>query len=256
MEMAIDRSHYVKQLADARNTAVIIGIIALVVGMGIAWLITYSIVCPLKKAVSAMSNIAEGEGDLTQRLDIPGKHEIADLAHAFNKFAEKVRHIVADVSTSTDQLSNAASEMVGVTTESSDNVTRQRSEIDQLATAMNQMAATVQEVARNTAEAANSAQAADSEANAGRQVVANTVTSINALAGEVENAAAVIQRLEQASENIGSVLDVIRDIAEQTNLLALNAAIEAARAGEQGRGFAVGELWPQEPRSPPKKFRP
>ena len=239
LEMALDRSHYVKQLADARNTAIVIGVIALVIGMGIASLITYSIVCPLKKAVSAMSDIAEGEGDLTQRLDIPGKHEIADMANAFNRFSEKVRRIVAEVSNSTEQLSSSASEMMGVTTESSNNVARQRKEIDQLATAMHQMATTVQEVARNAAEAANSAQAADSEANAGRQVVSNTVTSINALAGEVENAATVIQRLEQASENIGSVLDVIRDIAEQTNLLALNAAIEAARAGEQGRGFAV-----------------
>ncbi|MDZ4261725.1 MAG: methyl-accepting chemotaxis protein [Pseudomonadota bacterium] len=239
LEIAIDRTHFVEQLAVVRNTAIIIGLIVLAIGLGIAMLITYSIVSPLKIAVAAMTDIAEGEGDLTRRLDIPGKHEIADLANAFNRFSEKLRGIVINVSGSTDQLSSAANEMVKFTHASNDNVAHQRTEIEMLATAMNEMSSTVQEVARNAAEAASSAQDTDTEANAGRQVVANTVTSINALAKEVENAAAVIHNLEKASENIGSVLDVIRGIAEQTNLLALNAAIEAARAGEQGRGFAV-----------------
>jgi methyl-accepting chemotaxis protein len=112
-------------------------------------------------------------------------------------------------------------------------------ETDQVATAMNEMSATVQEVARNTAAAADSAHQAESEAQGGRQVVTQTIEAIDALAGEVDKVGQVISQLEADSENIGVVLDVIRGIAEQTNLLALNAAIEAARAGEQGRGFAV-----------------
>ena len=115
----------------------------------------------------------------------------------------------------------------------------QRQEIAQVAAAVNQMSSTVQEVANNVATAATDAGSADQEANAGKQVVAETMHSIRALARDIQRASDVISQLQKESENIGSVLDVIRGIAEQTNLLALNAAIEAARAGEQGRGFAV-----------------
>jgi methyl-accepting chemotaxis protein len=123
--------------------------------------------------------------------------------------------------------------------DSARNVERQRSETDQVATAINQMTATVQEVASNATNAAASANSADNNAKVGKEVVAATSDAISRLADEVENATNVIKGVEQDSASIGSVLDVIKGIAEQTNLLALNAAIEAARAGEQGRGFAV-----------------
>jgi aerotaxis receptor len=123
--------------------------------------------------------------------------------------------------------------------QSSDGIRQQQSETDQVATAITEMAASVQEVARNAQNTADAADKADAEARAGRQVVADTGTAIGRLAAEVEKASGVIQQLETRSSEITSVLDVIRGIAEQTNLLALNAAIEAARAGEQGRGFAV-----------------
>jgi methyl-accepting chemotaxis protein len=126
-----------------------------------------------------------------------------------------------------------------VTSQTQQGMSQQRSETEQVATAMNEMAATIQEVARNAAEAANAAQQADTESQTGNRVVGATVESIDALAREVEKAADVIQKLQQDTDGIGKVLEVIRGIAEQTNLLALNAAIEAARAGEQGRGFAV-----------------
>ena len=116
---------------------------------------------------------------------------------------------------------------------------RQRHETDQVATAINEMTATVQEVANNASNAAGAAANADNEARSGKSIVENTSQVISELAHEIENAAGVINEVEQDSENIGGVLDVIKGIAEQTNLLALNAAIEAARAGEQGRGFAV-----------------
>ena len=147
--------------------------------------------------------------------------------------------MVIQVSGSTTQLAAAAEEMSVITNETNQGVQKQQSETEMVATAMNEMTATVQEVARHATEASQAAQNADNEANAGKGIVQNTVSSINTLASEIENATGVINQLESDSDNIGSVLDVIRGIAEQTNLLALNAAIEAARAGEQGRGFAV-----------------
>lgn len=239
LEVAMDRSYYAEALTGTRNTALLVAAIALVVGVLLAALVARGIVRPIRAAVDAMRDIAAGEGDLTRRLQAEGRNEVAELAHAFNRFADKVRNVVADVAGSTAQVAAAAEEMSAITDESNRGVSRQRSEIEQVATAMNEMTATVQEVARNASQAARSAEAADQEAVQGQGVVREAVKAIEAVAGEVERAAAVIQRLEADSESISAVLDVIRGVAEQTNLLALNAAIEAARAGEQGRGFAV-----------------
>ena len=239
LEIVMDRSQYVDALNKSMTFNSIIGVIFVVLGIVVAAILARAIVQPLKKAVAAMNDVAEGEGDLTRRLETGGSKEVAALADAFNRFAEKVRVLVIDVASSTGRLATAAEEMSIITSESNNNIARQRSEIDQVATAMNEMTATVQEVARSAAEAAASAKEADNEATQGKTVVSQAVTSINALAQEVQGAAEVINRLQADSVSIGTVLDVIRDIAEQTNLLALNAAIEAARAGEQGRGFAV-----------------
>ncbi|MBI1423329.1 MAG: HAMP domain-containing protein [Gammaproteobacteria bacterium] len=239
LEIVMDRSQYVQSLNRSAGFNMAIGAVFLVFGVIIAIFLSRAIVRPLKKAVAAMNDVAEGDGDLTQRLEAGGSKEISELADAFNRFAEKVQILVTDVASSTGRLAAAAEEMSIITSESNTSISRQRSEIDMVATAMNEMTATVQEVARSAAEAAKSAKDADAEASQGRSVVNQAMTSINALAQEVEGAAEVINRLQADSEAIGTVLDVIRGIAEQTNLLALNAAIEAARAGEQGRGFAV-----------------
>jgi len=239
MEIALDRSDYVSAISSARNITIIIGILALAIGLFVAHFISKTITNPIKDAVGAMHDIAEGDGDLTQRLNEKGKDEIAELGSAFNHFAEKVRQMVLKVSGSTAQLAAAAEEMSMITSETNQGVQKQQSETEMVATAMNEMTATVQEVARHATEASTAAQSADNEGQDGKAVVQRTVATINGLAQEIESATNVIIKLETDSENIGSVLDVICGIAEQTNLLALNAAIEAARAGEQGRGFAV-----------------
>jgi methyl-accepting chemotaxis protein len=239
LAISMDRSSYVAAIASARNTILLITAAAVVVGLLLASAISYSITCPMRHAVAAMHDIAQGEGDLTKRLEQQGNNEISDLAEAFNHFASKVQEMVRQVSQSVEQLGTAAEEMSLITEETNREVQQQQSETDQVATAMNEMTATVQEVANHASRAAESARHADEETREGKQIMQQTLTAMDTLADEVEKASGVIHTLEKESEEIGTVLDVIRGIAEQTNLLALNAAIEAARAGEQGRGFAV-----------------
>ena len=186
-----------------------------------------------------MGEIARGRIEVTEQLQPGGEGEIGILMGGIRDFAERVNHLVRQVASSTSRLTRAVAETTEVTNSTTNRILQQQSETEQVATAITEMSATVNDVAKNAASAEQAAKAADQEANRGREVVAQTVTSIQSLAAEVERAADVIQKLEKDSEDIGAVLDVIKGIAEQTNLLALNAAIEAARAGEQGRGFAV-----------------
>lgn len=194
---------------------------------------------PLERAVNAMLNIGEGEGDLSQRLDEKGNNEISNLGKGFNLFANHIqnvvielRHSIEDVEASSIQLSSTAS----ITDQS---VAEQKSGIQQLLVALDQILPAVQEIAHNAILAVEQANLSDSAASTGLSVIREAINNINLLETDIENASIVINTLADDSDNIGSVLDVIRGISDQTNLLALNAAIEAARAGEQGRGFAV-----------------
>ena len=239
LELKVDRSTYVAMTRNATGTVVMVGVIAVVLGALLAWFLTRSIVRPLRQTVARLDDIASGEGDLTRQLEVSGRNELGDLSLAFNRFVEKIRVLIQQVAAGSDQVAAAANELSATSEETNEQVRRQKAETDQVATAMNEMTATVQEVARNAADAAAAAQTTDQDANAGQQVVQKTVTAINGLSSQVDNAAEVVGRLSQDAEEINKVLEVIGDIADQTNLLALNAAIEAARAGEQGRGFAV-----------------
>lgn len=239
MEIAFDRTPFEDAYITARNTTLGVVALTLLIGLGLALIIARGITRPICVAVEAMDDIAKGDGDLTKRLDEEGKNEIARLSGAFNRFAEKVQNLVIEISTSTTNLSTAAEHVSAITVQTNEGIHRQQMETEQVATAMNEMTSTVQEVARSATQAAESTSHANDEANTGRRVVEKTIDVIQSVAHEVGNAATVIEQLERESENIGTVLDVIKSIAEQTNLLALNAAIEAARAGEQGRGFAV-----------------
>lgn len=188
----------------------------------------------LQAALNSMS-----EGDMTTRIYFDGKDEMHTIAITFNFMVEKFEALVQQISSATSQLAAASEEMNTVARNAGNNITKQTRETEQVATAMNQMTSTVQEVAHNAASAAGAANNADNEAKGGKAIVTKTSHAMQELADNVESTAQVIHKLEEDSENIGTVLDVIKGIAEQTNLLALNAAIEAARAGEQGRGFAV-----------------
>nr|WP_210424588.1 methyl-accepting chemotaxis protein [Marichromatium bheemlicum] len=230
--------------ADAtakRAAAVMLGValLCMVVGVVVMLLVARVIVNRIRGVSDTMRDIAEGEGDLTRTIEIHGKDELAELATAFNMFQAKVRELVSQVAAGGERLAAAAEELSATSEQTDDQVRQQQAELDQVATAMNEMTATVAEVARHATEAAEATRRADEDASAGRDVVARTVASIETLSNHVDEATTVIGRLSDDSVEIGKVLDVIRGIAEQTNLLALNAAIEAARAGEQGRGFAV-----------------
>jgi methyl-accepting chemotaxis protein len=199
----------------------------------------YKVIPPLNKILASMRDINSGSGDLTRRLSHDNKDEMGEIVGEFNAFIGQLQAIIADVVQSSKHLQQTAEDMLGVVGQSEKGVFQQQDETTHLAAAMNEMSTTVQEVARNAAHAAEAAEQADEETSQSRDVVTRTKEGINLLANEVEKAAQVIHQLGSDSDNIGTIVDVIRDIADQTNLLALNAAIEAARAGEQGRGFAV-----------------
>ncbi|NOX42507.1 MAG: methyl-accepting chemotaxis protein [Gammaproteobacteria bacterium] len=228
------------EMASTKKIVTILSIIGLCIGAAIAWYISYILISPLKKATQAISDMAQGESDLTRRLEESNKtDEIALFASKFNQFAIKIHTVIEQMVGSTGQLASATDKMTSVIEQTNIGTKRQREETDLAVSAIDEMAVSVREVSNSAHEAASAAQHADSETSNGQDVVAGTVRSITNLADEVERVSGVINKVGIQSENIGTVLDVIRGIAEQTNLLALNAAIEAARAGEQGRGFAV-----------------
>ena len=242
--LTLNASHRISDRADEttatrRTTTLLSSVLGLALCVVAAVFMPGLITRPLRDIISRLKDIAEGDGDLTARLDSDRKDELGELAQAFNEFMEKLQALIQQTASAVHQLSNQATQMSDVADETKAAITKQQLGTDQIATAVEEMSATVQEIARNAAVAADAAREADNETQQGRRIVTRTVDEIGSLASEVEKAAEVIQCLEAGSRDIGTVLDVIRGIAEQTNLLALNAAIEAARAGEQGRGFAV-----------------
>jgi methyl-accepting chemotaxis protein len=182
---------------------------------------------------------AIAEGDLSQEIECQSRNEIAEMLTSMIDMREQLRTIVRSLLNNTAALQGVAGEATGIAAQASEGAARQQQETQSVATAMTEMASTVMEVANSAANAAAAADEANQQAGEGQAVVSEVQHSIEALAGKVQSGTEAIRQVEQESDAIGQILDVIRGIAEQTNLLALNAAIEAARAGEQGRGFAV-----------------
>ena len=224
--------------ADTLGMA-LVGLLIAVLGLLVVWFVGYGIARPLKQMVAMLDDIAQGEGDLTRRLDVERSDEMGAMALGFNTFLGKLQNMISQVVSSVQKVSDSSEHTADIAIRTNQGVQKQLSEIELVATAVHQMTATAQDVARNATHAAEAANHADQAASQGKQTVQHTAEAIAALAEEIGRAVGVVQTLAKDSENINAILVAIRGIAEQTNLLALNAAIEAARAGEQGRGFAV-----------------
>jgi len=219
------------------NLSLFLSVVAIAIGAIAAYFLTASITRPIRQAVKAANELAEG--DLTVEVKNTSRDEIGLLLESIQSTATNLRNIVTTISGASAELASASEELAVVTEQSTQGIENQQTETDLVATAMNEMAATVHDVADNAAKAAEAANQADSEAGVGAQVVAQTISTISTLADRVNESSEKLGEVEQETINIGKILDVIREISDQTNLLALNAAIEAARAGKQGRGFAV-----------------
>jgi methyl-accepting chemotaxis protein len=226
---------------DLRNSALtwMIGgiVLAFIIAITIGVLITRLITRPIAQAVESAQRIARG--DLTQAIVTERTDEAGQLLMALADMQGGLKSTLVEIANASDQLASAAEELSAVTEESSRGLTRQNDEIQQAATAVNQMTAAVDEVASNAVSTSEASRQATTEAEEGREQVAQAVSGMGSMVVEINESTQSVADLAGQVREIGKVIDVIRGIADQTNLLALNAAIEAARAGEQGRGFAV-----------------
>jgi methyl-accepting chemotaxis protein len=233
----------VDELRDGAATALTVltmaVVIGLVIGGVVALILTRMITTPVNKTVAMIRDLAEGEGDLTKRLDATSNDELGELSRWFNTFLDKLHDVISSVAHTTEQLATASGQLSASSEELSRNVVSQKEQTTQVATATDEMNSTAVAISENIHNAAESARTGATLAEEGGSAVQDTVAVIEQISNEVNTFAGSIRELGDSSKQIGEIVGVINDIADQTNLLALNAAIEAARAGEQGRGFAV-----------------
>ncbi|MBM6549512.1 methyl-accepting chemotaxis protein [Marinomonas ostreistagni] len=227
------------QANDLMVKIAIIAVLMIVVFIAIGSFLAGVVTKPVKIMAERLTDISQGEGDLTQRLEMLAKDESGQMAHAFNDFIGSIDSIVGRTKSSCEHIGQVAHESESLSHNLSEIVSKQANSVDHLSTAFNEMVATANEVASNCSSAAASAEHSEAQVQEGNRLIQQTMSSLNNLEEELNSSNESMVTLSQESNNIVGILDTIKAIAEQTNLLALNAAIEAARAGEQGRGFAV-----------------
>ena len=216
-----------------------VGIVCLLVLFIVSRKVSRSIFLRLDDVIGRMKDVAEGEGDLTKRIEINSNDEVAELGRWFNTFMDKLEGIIIQVANSTNQIASATEAISASSKQQAHGAEAQSGQTNQVASAMQEMSITVAQISENSNVAANATRKAAEAARQGGKVVEDTLTGMRAIAGSVGESAKKVEELGTRSEEIGQISAVIDGIAAQTNLLALNAAIEAARAGENGRGFAV-----------------
>ncbi len=224
---------------SALTTISVISLVAVLVTLASAIVFPNLIVQPINLVQNALSEMSKGEADLTQRLPVVGQDEVGKLAASFNVFMGGLQKLIKSIDATAVQTKKASSIVDNSAADSRDLASKYAHEMNMIATAVTEMGQAIHEVSANTQQVAEAAKDSETDANLVSSQFNQAMGEIESLAGSVNDSSVVIQELSEETNNIVSVLDVIKGIAEQTNLLALNAAIEAARAGEQGRGFAV-----------------